>query len=785
MHELGKKRKSTKKTLLLHLALIAVLGLLAYSNTFDVPFQFDDIENIVGNPMFNDFSYFTDSASAERLGHYRNVFTLIKTRSVGYLTFFANYKVHGLRVAGFHIVNLVIHIVNAVLVYFLINLTFRTPFLRMSVLKNRSCYIGLFSALFFVLHPVQTQAVTYIVQRFTSLATMFYLMSLVLYIQYRLRKIELKAKAPECHLHKNGNPETLAKKTRAEFDSTIKSWNNKRGTVLLYCAALLFAVLAMKTKEIALTLPLVVAFYEFIFFRAGLKRRIIYLFPFLVAMLIIPLSYMFLIRMDSSIEELMGYADNITRAQEISRLDYFFTEFRVIVTYLRLLVLPVNQNVDYDYPVYHSIFALPVFLSMIVLLGVFGFGVCLLYRAHIIDRGSEAHSSFITDHASRLVAFGIFWFFITLSVESSVIPLQVIYEHRIYLPSVGIFSSLVVMAFLLMERYGKITIRHSAVSLAVLLLLLFSCATYMRNTIWKNTMTLWEDSVRKSPQKARPHVNFGNALMFKGEIDGAIKHYDTAVKLEPDLAEAYNGLGCAYNAKGLIEKAIEYFRIAIKMKPDITEAHVNLGAIYASNGLIDKAIEHFQTVIKLRPEYAEAHRNLGIVYNRKNLSDKALEHLNTALRLKPNDADTHYYLGIACADNGFAEKAEEHFHATIKIKPDHVKAHNKLGILYKAKGRIDKAIQHYQIALKLTPNNEKIHNNLGNAYDDMGFTNKAIRHYENALRLKPDYADAHFNLGIAYMKANRMNNARRQFEAALQINPDYYEARRLLERIVR
>ena len=120
---------------------------------------------------------------------------------------------------------------------------------------------------------------------------------------------------------------------------------------------------------------------------------------------------------------------------DVSRWDYLNTQFRVIVTYIRLLFFPVNQNLDYDYPIYRTFFTPPVFLSFLFLLGIFCWGIYLLYRSYKSDQANRFWY--------RLIAFGIFWFFVTLSVESSIIPIQdVIYEHRLYLPSVGFFMAI-------------------------------------------------------------------------------------------------------------------------------------------------------------------------------------------------------------------------------------------------------------------------------------------------------------------------------------------------------
>jgi tetratricopeptide (TPR) repeat protein len=157
-----------------HFLIIITLGLLVYSNTFSSPFVFDDEINIVANPINKDLGYFARPSSAKSFRGPVEYPALLK-RYMGHLSFALNYRLHGLDVTGYHVVNLAIHLINGGLVYLLVVLTFRTPRLENSQLRQSAGGIALMSALLFVCHPVQTQAVTYIVQRLASMAAMFYL----------------------------------------------------------------------------------------------------------------------------------------------------------------------------------------------------------------------------------------------------------------------------------------------------------------------------------------------------------------------------------------------------------------------------------------------------------------------------------------------------------------------------------------------------------------------------------------------------------------------------------
>ena len=683
---------------LLHCILILIVGFICYSNSFNVPFQWDEGFFIADNPIVKDISYFLDYNRAKQFGNQYNHFI---GRYVGYLAFALNYKIHGVSVTGYHVVNLLIHAINALLVYYLVLLTFRTPFLIKSLLKLQAQYIALFSALFFVSHPLQTEAVTYIFQRLASLAALFYTLSLILYIKSRLSE----------------------KKAEQYFFLAL---------------SLIATVLAMKTKENAFTLPFVIALYEFFFFTGEVRARIVRLIPILLTLFIIPLT---LIGIDKPVGEIIASVGPATvDSAGVSRWDYFITQFRVVVTYIRLLFLPINQNLDYTYSLSVSFSDMRVIASFLLLLCFAGLAFYLYKR------------SFVAIPDLRIAAFGIFWFFITLSVESSIIPLQTtIDEYRVYLPSVGFFISIIVGIFLFTLRSKSANIRYLTTSILIVMVLLTSYLSYARNSLWASKTSLWEDVVRKSPESVRARNNLGNAYMSQGATDNAIEQYAAALKLNPDFSVTHNNICNAYMSKGLLDKAIEHCIIALKINPEQVESRINLGSAYKAKGLIDEAIEHYNIALGMRPDFAGTYNNLGNAYMMKGMADKAIEYYNTNLKLDPGSAKTH----------------------------------NNLGNAYAEKGQADKAIEHYNIALKLDPGSAKTHNNLGNAYLTKGLFDKAIEHYTISLRMNPDLSETHFNLGISYFKKGLTDKALEEFRATLKQNPSFNAAKEYINHITK
>ena len=603
-----------------HLFLIVVIGILLYSNTLHSPFQWDEIKFIETNPIIKDLGYFLEPSRADGLELYETV----RNRYVGFLTFALNYKINGLDVTGYHIVNISIHIINSLLVYLLVILTFKTPFFEayrsplFAQDKGESALtmnnmIAFFTALVFVSHPLQTEAVTYIFQRLASLVTMFYLLSLILYIKSRLKdqakvKVEIQTE-----------PEDRANNKFLSLIFTFAS------TYAYYLLSFLFAVVAMKTKENAFTLPLMIATYELSFFNGRIGKRALRLIPILLTLLIIPLT---LTGINKPAGEIIGSMADATRGDaSISRMDYLFTQFRVIVTYIRLLVLPTNQNIDYDYPVFHSFFDRQVIMSFLFLICIVCLGIYLFYRSRKAGAG----------RMSRLIAFGIFWFFITLSVESSIIPIPMtINEYRVLLPSVGAFLGITTAMFLLFEKIRSSKVRVFAVSSCLLVVFIFSYAAYARNAVWEDEISLWEDVVKKSPQSPRGHNNLGYIFYKKGLTDKAIAQYNIALQLKPDYADAHNNLGIAYKANGLIDKAIEEYMKVLTLDPASVYARSNLGNAYRVKGFPDKALEQYGSALRLNPDFAEAHLNTGIIYLEKGLIENARIELETALRINPD-----------------------------------------------------------------------------------------------------------------------------------------------------
>jgi tetratricopeptide (TPR) repeat protein len=300
----------------------------------------------------------------------------------------------------------------------------------------------------------------------------------------------------------------------------------------------------------------------------------------------------------------------------------------VLVLYLRLLVVPVGQNVDHDMPVFNSLFDPPVLFSFLLLAALFAAAV----RLAILSQRDRERPEL------RLLSFGILWFFIALSVESSVIPLgELVAEYRLYLPSVGISMAAVSLGLLAARRFS---LRPALVyGLCALVVAALSSATVLRNTVWASETALWEDAARKSPALVRPHQNLGLYYSAQGRLDDARRELLAALALAPDNAELHNNLGIVYRKLGAYDRAIEEYGIVLKLSPDDVMARYNLGNAYLALGRIPEAVREYEITVRLIPDYDEAHNNLGIAYCRSGRTGAAVGEFDRALRLNPRNVN--------------------------------------------------------------------------------------------------------------------------------------------------
>jgi tetratricopeptide (TPR) repeat protein len=595
--------RSSERYLILFPILVFLLTFFAYSNTFYGEFQFDDDVAILFKEQIRNPSKFFQINPFHSLTH--------GGRPVTDFTFALNYYFGGINVLGYHIFNFIIHILNGVLVYYFVLLTMQSSRLSISY-HGRAQFIALLTSGIFLLHPIQTEAISYISQRYESLASLFYLLSLVAYIKARLMQqsaISYQQSAPHPSLPLEGG-------------GLGKGWMLPATRYTLYALSVVSGILALGSKEIAITLPVVILVYDFYFLFTphpsplpqtplspplmggvgegeGLKGM-----PYL-RRAAVP-GIFILLSMIAGIFILIGFSGGIDAGFSVKAFtpwEYLMTQFRVITKYIGLLFLPVNQNLDYDFRVSRSLFEADTFLSLIFLLALIITAILLFKRW-------------------RVGSFFILWFFIILSPTSSIIPIvDLIFEHRVYLASTGIFVvvSDVLSRLILSKnppippllknppippllknppippllknppippllkggegglltpnsklhatRYTLYATRYPLFLVVIILLFILSGATFQRNKVWQTKLSLWEDAARKSPMKSRVHNNLGNCYMLLGRHFDAIEEYKKAIALDKNNVEAYYNLGINLEKIGLLNQAVYYYDIFYKIAP--------------------------------------------------------------------------------------------------------------------------------------------------------------------------------------------------------------------------
>ncbi|HEY6001690.1 MAG TPA: tetratricopeptide repeat protein, partial [Anaeromyxobacter sp.] len=547
-------RPSPRGTWLLAAAVVA-MGAAAYANALRAGFVYDDFPSIVRNPAVRDPASFLPGGP----GYERR-----PNRAVGYMSFALDHRLHGLDPAWFHATNVAVHLASALLVFALVLLAFRTPRLRESRLAPLAPAVAFAAAALFVAHPVETQAVTYVVQRLTSLATLFYLAAVVLYLRARLGGVR---------------PSSIA-------------W---------YLGAILSALLATKTKEIAFTLPAALLACEALLLDGAVWHRALPVAPFVALAGIIPSS---LVRLGKPAGEVLADAASATAVQTAtSRLDYLATQLVVVPRYLGLLVLPIGQNADPDVAVAAS------FLEPRVLAGGLVLAALAAAAAVLARRGGRGW-----DPAALLAALGILWFFLAASVESSVIPIvDVMNEQRVYLPSAGLFLAAAAGLALLASRFTPRRAGAAAIAAAALVAIALGIATHVRNEVWRDQLSLWADAAAKSPRKPRPLNNLGAALSEAGRADEAAQAFLAAIRASPEHAEAYYNLGrLRMTARQDPAEAIRLFQTALALRPDYVDAYANLAGAYVQAGLPEAAVRVVEAAGPSVRDSAEAQFNLGV-----------------------------------------------------------------------------------------------------------------------------------------------------------------------------
>jgi len=626
---------------------LVLLGLLIYGQTSQFDFVGDDYTFIVNNPYIKNFSY------VHFIWHY---FPL--TRSVGFYSFALNYFFNQLHPQGFHIFNLIVHFIAVGLVWALADLLFRIT--KWIPSKDRLVNeLPFIIAVIFLVHPCQTQAVSYISQRFESMATVFYLGTVYCYLRGR---------------------------------TTIRK-PHKFG---LFGLAGLLTILGLLTKEVIITVPAMLLASEWILLNGDVYQlKIIGRRHHLILIVYGVLLYELftkLVHADLSIF-LQSIPSQSHDGDVLTPVRYFLTQMRVFLTFLRLLVLPFHQNLDYDYPASTGLLHPPLTLVGLCVIGFIVFLIIKLRRN------------------APLIAFGLAWILITFSINMAPRS-NVIFEHKLYLISFGfILTTVAILSNLVHDRRTLVRILWCMITVLALV-------SFQRNKVWKDSFTLWSDTVRKSPHKARPYINRGLGWDKSGNFTQAMADYNRAIKIDPTYSIAYVNRGNIYDKQGNLAQAMANYNRSIEIDPTHAEAYYNRGLVYQKQGKSTQAILEYNRAIELDLNNADAYYYRGVMYNKQGNFTQALLDFSKAIGLNPDYAEAYTYRGIILARESDFTQAMADLNKAIELDPNYVEAYISRGIIFARESDFTQAMFNINKAIKI------------NSSYAVAFDNRAVIYYQ-------------------------------------------------------
>jgi Flp pilus assembly protein TadD len=567
-------------------AILAAGAIAVYSRTFPIPLFFDDRAAIIDNSTIRHWG----------TAWWPPINTTASGRPILNLSLAINYAVSGTAGWSYHALNLAIHVLAGLTLFGIVR---RTLARRAEAAASP---LAFFAALLWTLHPLQTEAVTYVIQRAESLMGLFYLLTLYCFIR------------------------------GAEANGRQRLW---------FPLSVVACLLGMATKEVTVSAPLIVLLYDRTFvagsFReAWHRRRWLHLS---LAATWLPLA---------GLVASAGWNRNGMAGFDvgITPWAYWLTQFEAVTRYLWLAVWP--HPLVFEYGTFWVNQATEVSLYALLVVGLAVAVLVALWRRPVLG-------------------FLGAWFFAILA-PTSVVPgrLQMIVEHRMYLPLAAVMTLVVIGIHAAVRRQSWVVFAALALGLGML--------TARRNEDYRSELTIWSDTLAKRPNNERAHYNLGNAwLEIPGRLNDAIAQYEEALRLNPDYAEAHNSLGFAWaQMPGRLDDARAQFAESLRLDPHCASAHTNLGNVWSEMpGRLNDAIAQYEEALRLDPDYAEAHYNLGLAFSRMpgRLND-AIAQFEEALRLRPDYAPGWHSLGVSWFQLGNLPAAAEAFRKELRLSPD-------------------------------------------------------------------------------------------------------------------
>jgi tetratricopeptide (TPR) repeat protein len=570
-------------------------------------------------------------------------------RPVSYLSLAINYYFGGLETFGYHLINFIIHYVTAIFLFLFIFNTLRLPLLRDRYGENAYA-ISILATVFWAINPVQVLAVSYVVQRMASMAGMFYIAAMYFYLKGRTAE---------------------GIKNRALF--------------FLCCAVA--TLLAFGSKETAAMLPVSLFIYDLFLIqgadRETVRKNLKFAFIPFAVVIILANSYL----------DLSSILDDY-RVRSYTVGGRLITEPRVIIFYISLLLYPIHSRLTmlHDFDISKSLIdpwtTLPAMLII-----VFSVGYALTIA-----------------RKRPLISFCILFFFLNHLIEGSFVPVELIYEHRNYIPSMLFFVPVVIFILRMLDYFAyRKAIRWLIVFSVIFVLFAEGHTVYMRNEVLKTDMALWIDNILKYPRLSRPHnnlgihytrhglreagmgefieasslnnyenltivarteINMGNFYLNEGQDDMAFTHYRKAIWISPTNAQPYAGIAQINLRRGDTDRAYEYIRKALKIKPHAAEYRELFSLILLRRGSNRNAAIEASKVLQQDFNRTFPRLILAEVQWQKRIYDRAILTLKDLLRIDPLYAQAYLFLIDIYDKKGDKDALGEAVSSLVHLKGD-------------------------------------------------------------------------------------------------------------------
>lgn len=646
-------------------ALLMGVALLAYGPALDGELIWDDDAHVTApalRSLEGLWRIWTDSRATQQY------YPLVHS------AFWLQYQLWGLATVGYHLVNVILHVTSAVLLWQIL--------LRLGVPG------ALLAAAIWALHPVNVESVAWISELKNALSGALYLAALLAYLGF--------------------DPPGTADPASTTEGPDRRDWSRYRLAFALFVAALL-------SKTVTASLPAALAL---IFWwkdgRLDWARRGLPLIPFFTVGAALGLT-------TAWVERYVLGAEG--EAFTLGWLDRVLVAGRALWFYLGKLVWPSNLIFVYPRwsvdPSSYAQWAYPA-------AAVAAVAALWALRARIGRAPLVAALYFIGTLFPALGFFNIYTF-----------NYSFVADHFQYLASIGPIAAAAAVIVTAFARLGLWTKATGAAACAALLIVLAGLSWHQAH-LYGNLETLYRDIMTRDSRGLLAHLNLGVVYLRQGRHDEAIAVYQNVIKMKPDYTRAYNNLGAVYATLGRHAEAAAVYEQALAVDPKFAEARYHLALAREAQGRLDEAIAAYEGAVAGLPDMAPAALGLGRAYVAAGRHAEAVEPLKRAVARDPQLAEAHYLLGVAYGALGRSGEAIEAYRVAVGIMPTYADAYNNLGIEYRKQGQLAEAVAAYRRAVGLNREFAAAYNNLGAAYAAQQKYAEAVQAWQDAVRYQPN-----------------------------------------------